>query len=311
MACVYRNAGLGAVSAVAFLLVAAMPAVAANCDSSDIAAYSVTAASVGSYSTYGAAPPPAPFTVSITTRANCTNLLLGLTGLAGTFAPAAPGLAFTVTGGAPTVTSPLDININRTTATRTWTVSMAAGQIAPAGSYATSAGTTPLVNLYVKRSGRLQQPPIRSAPLDVSVNVLPACQLSAPVSGSVDLSAAILNGTANPGVVSTVVFPSATCTAPARIRLSGAALQPIASIAPRAGFDAFINWRAQAIFGTTTAVLATSGTAQGVALSPTRNQGSGAGTPGSVSVSVNLLSGNQIIAGSYAGTLTVAIDPSF
>lgn len=292
-------------------LASATPALAANCDSSDVAAFSVSAASIGNYSTYGTAPAPAPFTVSITTRANCTNLMLALTGLAGTFAPAAPGLAFTVTGGAPTVATPDDINVNRTTATRTWTVSMVAGQTAPAGSYATSAGTTPLVNLHLKVRGRLQQPPIRSAPLDVSVNVLPSCQLSSPVTASVDLSAAIVNGTANPGVVSTIVFPSATCTAPARVRLSGAALQPVGSIPPRAGFDNFINWRAQATFGTTTAVLATTGATPGVALSPTRNQGSGAGTPGSMSLSVNLLSGNQIVAGSYSGTLTVAIDPSF
>lgn len=300
----------------AFLLVAAVaapaaPALAANCTAADVTAFSVSAAGIGTYSAYGAAPAPAPFTVSITTSANCTNLLLALSALSGTFAPAAPTLAFTVGGGAPTTARPYDINVNRTTAGVTWTVAMAAGQVAPAGFYGTGGGSAVLVNLYTKRSGRMELPPIRSAPLDVTVTVLAACQLAAPTSSSIDLSAAIVNGTASPTVISTLSFPSASCTAPARIRLSGAALRPVGPVAPRAGFDAHIDWRAQAVFGTSTAVLATAGTTPAASLSPTRNRGSGAGTPGTVSLSVGLVPGNQIIAGSYAGTLTVAIDPSF
>lgn len=310
-----RRGALALAFAGSLALASALPlgaAEAANCTAADISAFSVSPAAIGAYTAFGAAPGPAPFTVSITTRANCTNLGLALSGLAGTFAPAAPSLAFTVTGGAPTTSFPLDVNVNRTTDTRTWTVSMGGGQVAPAGVYGTAGGTAGItVGLYTKHGNRLQQPPIRTAPLDVTVNVLGGCRLDPPTLASVDFSGAIVNGTASPNVVSSIVFPSATCTSPSRIRLSGAALQPIGAVTPRAGFDSLIDWRATASFGTATAVLTTGGTTPREGLSPTRNQGSGIGSTGSVALSINLVPGRQIVAGSYTGTLTVAIDPSF
>ncbi len=86
-------------------------------------------------------------------------------------------------------------------------------------------------------------------------------------------------------------------------------MQPSAAIAPRSGFDAFINWRAAAAFGNATATLSTNTASK--ADSHYKNVAHGPTLNGSISVGINLLKGKPLIAGTYSGTLTVAIDPEF
>jgi hypothetical protein len=285
-------------------------ALAANCVPSNITLFTVSSVTMGNYSPYSSAPLTATFTVTISTNANCTNLFFAVTAAGGTFAPTAPGLSYTLPGSPPTPGNELKVNVHNTTVTRTFTVQIAPGQLAPAGSHTTSNAPAIRANLYLRERGDLIQPPARSAPVYISVFVQPACQLPAPSLSTVDFTAALTTGLPNPAIVRSVVFTGASCLAPTRIRISGAALQPAAATPPRAGFDALINWQAQATFGLATAVLATTGTTPTQATSTTRNTSGSGSTSGNIQVNINLLPGTRPQAGSYSGTLTVTIDPT-
>ena len=151
----------------------------------------------------------------------------------------------------------------------------------------------------------------RSGPSFVpQATVIQKCILPSPSLPSVNLSSAIANGRPNEGVSQSVSFSNVQCTAPTKLRLTGAALQPTISTPARPGFDNFINFRAAGTFGAASSVLTTATTANSVD-SVQKNAASGATTNGQIAVDINLVNGQPIIAGAYSGTLTVSIDPSF
>jgi hypothetical protein len=132
-----------------------------------------------------------------------------------------------------------------------------------------------------------------------------ACVLPPPSIANLNFTNSIANGLPN-GAAITVTFAGVSCSAPARIRLSGEALKNPA-IAPAAGFDNFINWEAKAIFGHANVVLNTSAASQ--ATSSAQNVGSGPTSNAVITLSVKLLAGNRVIAGHYSNVLTVTVDP--
>jgi hypothetical protein len=147
-----------------------------------------------------------------------------------------------------------------------------------------------------------------SRPFTVAGTVAQVCQLPPPDVANVNFTSAISNGLPNPGIVATVRFTNVSCTAPAHIRLSGQRLEPSAPLAPVAAFDNFIHWRASATFGAAAATLDTRTASQ--ATSATHNVVSGAVAGATITVDINLLRGQRVLAGSYSNILTVTIDPS-
>lgn len=147
-------------------------------------------------------------------------------------------------------------------------------------------------------------------PVTPQASVLSKCVMPPPTLANLDLSAAIANGRPNEGVTRLTSIANVQCTAPTKLRLTGAALQPVQSTPARAGFDNFINYRAQGNFGSASSVLSTTVASQSVD-SVQKNVASGVTTSGQIDIQVNLLNGQPIIAGAYSGILTVSIDPSF
>ncbi len=289
----------------------ACAALAANCVPSNITLFSATPAAFGAYSPYSPLAVTATFVVTIATNANCTNLYFGMTAASGTFAPTAPSLTYAILGNPPSPSNSDKVNVHNTTVTLAYTARIAAGQLASGGLHSSLSGTPIRLELYLKSSGNLIQPAARSIPLDASVLVLAGCSLPAPSVSNVDFTAALTTGIPNPAVVRTVTFSGASCIAPARIRLSGAALQPSAAMAQRPGFDTLIDWSAAASFGMASASLNTSGGSASTVTSASKNAGGIGPTSGNISVNINLQSNRRPQAGTYSGTLTVTIDPLF
>jgi hypothetical protein len=142
-----------------------------------------------------------------------------------------------------------------------------------------------------------------------TAKVIAKCVLPPPSPPMHNFTAAISHGLPDPAQTRTSTFANVQCTAPAKVRLVGGAMQPPAAIPPRSGFDNFINWRAAATFGNANAILSTNTASQADSLY--KNVASGPTLSGSISVGINLLKGRPLIAGTYSGTLTVAIDPNF
>lgn len=149
---------------------------------------------------------------------------------------------------------------------------------------------------------------VGSRPFLVTGTVAQVCQLPAPDMANVNFNSAISHGLPNPAVVLTVKFKNVSCTAPARIRLSGQRLEPASAVTPVAAFDNFIHWQANASFGAAAVVLNTTTATQ--ATSAAQNVSAGAFAGVTITVNVNLLRGQRVIAGSYSNILTVTIDPS-
>ncbi|MCB1518987.1 MAG: hypothetical protein KDJ37_00255 [Hyphomicrobiaceae bacterium] len=192
-------------------------------------------------------------------------------------------------------------------ASRTLQVRIPAGQVVAAGDYIDG-----LVSMQVIGLNNAGTNPIRLVKAVAFVpqaTVVAKCIMPSPSTPNLNFSAAIANGRPNSGVVQTTTFSNVACTAPARLRLTGAALQPTSPIPARAGFDNFINYRADGSFGSAAATLSTT-VAEHSVDSAQKNTASGATSNGFISVGVNLISGNPIIAGSYTGILTVTIDPA-
>jgi hypothetical protein len=283
---------------------------AANCAASDISLFSVSPANMGNYSPYAPAPLAGSFTVTISSPANCTNLYLGVSAAGGNFAPTAAGLTYALTGSVPVPGSEIKINVNRTTVTRSFALRIAPGQLAPVG-YHSSLNAPPIrVNLYLKDRWLPFNSPVRSQVLDVNVTVPPACQLPAPNLSTVDFSAALTSGLPNPAIVRSVVFSGASCLAPTRVRISGAALLPVTPLPPRPGFDSLINWQAQATFGLASTTLVTAGPLPAQATSTTRIASGSGTTSGNITVNINLVAGTRPLSGNYGGVLTLTIDPA-
>jgi hypothetical protein len=189
------------------------------------------------------------------------------------------------------------------TVNRNVDVIVAAGQVVADGLY-----TDPVLSLDVFNRVGNALTLIKSTPSSVSATVQKVCRLDAPAQKTLAFGANdISNGRPNAGVHKSTSM-TASCTAPTRVRLSGAALQPTVATPTRTGFDNFINYRAVGTFGGATSTLNTTTTAAS-ADSASKNTGSGATPNGTVSVDVNLVPGNPVIAGSYSGILTVTVDP--
>lgn len=132
-----------------------------------------------------------------------------------------------------------------------------------------------------------------------------ACNLPPPSLYNLDFTSAISNGVPNATTL-TVTFSGVACSAPARIRLSGAALKNPA-ITPVANFDNFIDWQADASFGAAHALLDTRSASQ--VTSGAQNVSSGSTQSALITLRVKLLAGRRVIAGHYSNILTVTIDP--
>ena len=172
-----------------------------------------------------------------------------------------------------------------------------------AGSYADHSVT---LQVFSRRDWHLKLVAARS--FTVTGAVAPVCQLPPPDLASLNFNSAISNGLPNPAVVFTATFTNVSCTAPARIRLSGQKLQPISAIVPVANFDNFIHWQASASFGAAAVQLNTKTASE--ATSAVQNVATGPTSGAVIRVDVNLLQGQRVIAGTYTGILTVTIDPS-
>lgn len=142
----------------------------------------------------------------------------------------------------------------------------------------------------------------------VNASITGSCTLPAPDFSTLDFTPAITSGVPNPGYILRSTFSGVSCTAPSRIRLSGSAMVRTPAAAPVAGFDNQIDYLAIGQFGAATAALRTDLGTQ--ATSTATNVGSGAVTGATITVDVNLLAGQPILAGDYSAVLTVTIDPS-
>jgi hypothetical protein len=185
-------------------------------------------------------------------------------------------------------------------------VRVPAGQVRPAGLYADNYVNLVLVKLG---AGHHADELVLEKDFKPKVKILAKCVLPTPYPVAHNFTPAISNGLPNPAVTRTSTFSNVQCTAPARLRLSGEAMRPTVAIASHASFDNFINWHAAATFGGASADLSTNIANQ--VTSPGRNVAGGPTLNASFDVIINLLRGKPLIAGSYSGTLTVAIDPIF
>ncbi|MBI1385800.1 MAG: hypothetical protein GC150_12900 [Rhizobiales bacterium] len=163
--------------------------------------------------------------------------------------------------------------------------------------------------VYIYEGNTASDAAVRAqAPFVATATVAAACDLPPPDVATLDFSSAISNGLANTGAVLSSGFSGVRCTSPASITLTADALRRSPSGAPVAGFDNFINFRAEASFDGANVVLETEGDS-GDETATSAGQSSAATSGGSVVVDVNLMAGNPILAGAYSGVLTVAVDP--
>lgn len=181
----------------------------------------------------------------------------------------------------------------------------------PAGQTNVAAGTytdnSVTIGVY-EISGTSPIASVDTKAFSVSTNISPACQLPAPDFTTLDFTSAITAGAVNAAVIRRATFLGAACTQPSKIRLSGIALQPLVPAGAVAGFDSFIDYRAVGVFGAASATLTTkTGSA---ATSTGYNIASGPVTGATITIDVNLVAGNPILAGSYSTVLTVSIDPA-
>ena len=205
-------------------------------------------------------------------------------------------------GGTPSSTAHIDIGAGNM-GTATVQISVPAGQVVPDGAY--SDGSL-VAHVFDKADSTFTL--LKTAAMPVTGSVAKVCEFTAPTSPTLNFTSAIANGRPNPGYVQSLTFNGVSCTAPTIVRLSGNAMQPRQPAGASPGFDSQIHYRANARFNAASAVLDTSVASE--ASSATRNTTAGATGNGSISVDVNLLAGNPLLAGTYAATLTVAIDPS-
>jgi hypothetical protein len=79
-------------------------------------------------------------------------------------------------------------------------------------------------------------------------------------------------------------------------------------ISAASGLDNFIHWRAQGTFSAATATLSTNSAA--TVISSATNVASGATSGATITINVNLIAGQPLLAGTYTGVLTVTVDPN-
>lgn len=202
------------------------------------------------------------------------------------------------------------ININNigagATATRDIDFSALTGQTKPGGTYVDNVVRADIFN----RSGGGTLTLIRSVNLTVSTTVPSVCTMGTPSPATIAFGASdIVNGLPPTSPTAKTTSISASCNAPATLRLTGQALQPLLATLPRPGFDNFINYQATAAFGAANTTLTTTTTS---ATQSSASLSSAAGTTltGTVNVGVVLQRGNPIVAGNYSGILTVTLEPT-
>ena len=140
----------------------------------------------------------------------------------------------------------------------------------------------------------------------VSADVAGVCIMSAPEPASIDFSDDIGSDGRPAGAARTIQLPEAACNTGARVKLSGAPLVHQAG-AELTGFDSFIGFEAEANFGSVSALLATTQAGQ-------TNDAASPATPaaasGPVDVTIRLLAGRPLAAGSYSSVVTIMLEPS-
>jgi hypothetical protein len=248
---------------------------------------------------------PAGGTVAMTNGASTLNYSLETTG--GVSLVNATGL---INGVSPPAGNRLDLLDIPANSTRLATVvfRIPTNQIVSAGPYTDTGVTMQLVRLTNRNSPNLL---IRSVSVTPTATVVAKCVLSAASPSNLNFNAAISNGRPNPGFTAATSLTTVRCTAPTKLRLSGAALRTTPVATPQAGFDNLINWSAAGSFGAANATLTTTGAVAIQATSTATNVSSGATTNGTINITVNLLATNPLLAGAYSGILTIAIDPNF
>jgi len=142
----------------------------------------------------------------------------------------------------------------------------------------------------------------------VNASITSGCTLPAPDTSNLNFTPAISAGLPNPGFILRSTFNGVSCSAPSRIRLTGSPMAPTPTTGTVAGFDNEINYLAIAQFGAASAALNSNFTTQ--VTSAGTNVVTGAVSGATITVDVNLLAGQPIIAGTYSSVLTVTIDPS-
>ena len=216
---------------------------------------------------------------------------------------AAGGGSILYQGGNPAGTVHVDIPGSGTPGTATLLIALQAGQIVADGAYA----DTGLTLQAFDKNGAIYTP-LKSTGMSVTGSVAKVCQFTLPQNPQLNFSSAIVNGLPNSNVSQTVTFTGVSCTAPTVVQLNGARLQSLDSPSSTGGFDNFIDYIANAVFNSASAVLDTSAQTQTTSLG--RSTAGGATVDGTLSVNVRLRSGRPLLAGRYQTTLTVTIDPS-
>ena len=146
--------------------------------------------------------------------------------------------------------------------------------------------------------------------LNVSATVIGACKITPPDEPTLNLSSGISEGNTDPGSIFSVLIPKVECTSPATVTLSGGAMQLDHPVDTGGAFDTYIDWVATATFGNARATFKTDGLNPTVPVRSDRTNTDSGSSSGEISVDVNMQSNvRPLMAGHYAGTLTIQIDP--
>jgi hypothetical protein len=285
----------------------------AACAVSSIAGISFTSTTLAPYNPFVSFTPKL-VTVTVTGSASCTVEL-------SFFSPTMParmsgagvlnydvqlaggGASLLYTGGNPLTSQPIVIGGPGNPGTATVQISVPAGQVVADGPYSDA---NLMAQVFDKTSSTFTL--LRAQTMPVTGSVVKVCQFTQPTNPTLNFTSAIANGLPKADHVRTLALDGLSCTAPTMVRLSGNAMQPQQPMGNAPGFDSLIHYRASARFNAASAVLDTSVASE--ASSTGRSTSTGATVNGSMSLDVNLLAGQPLMAGTYAATLVISIDPS-
>jgi len=178
------------------------------------------------------------------------------------------------------------------------------GQMAQPGQYIDPALA---LRVYADDNAPLAAPQLEQA-FALSADVAAVCAVAAPQPGTLDFSDDIGPDARPEGIARIVHMPEAACNTAARLRLAAPALahEDAGSLS---GFDTFIDFEADATFGTIAASLTTNGPdTAATALSGGATPQDGAS--GDINLHVRLSPARPLAAGAYSSILTIALEPS-
>jgi len=302
-------------------------AIAPPCAAADVTSFTATSLDIPSYDPFNGNLTFRNFTVSVTTNKAC--YLFHRLGYANTSASKmSNGTATTpryrvTTPGGGSGDQIIDFPINdygrsiltsaNVPTTYNQALTLDALTLTPAGTYTDPSFTITLhrSSLYGNNDGVIKT---LSAPVSATVIKTCAIDTASPSAGTLAFpSSSLAAGLPNPATVkaySTLV----SCSFPTRVQLIGKVLLPTSPANAQPGFDNFINYRAVGTFGAASAAMTTSFVQNA---SPTvavdsggTNIASGTTLSGTLGVDVNLVRGNQVLAGTYTGVLVVRLDPT-